>query len=128
MFGEGKRKVRGMDEGTIKTQNPKCRLYWCLIEFVDWRHSQSCWYFRLNTDPDPGFDDQELKNIYSCEKIDIFFISKITIPMPLQSTFKPHEKPSAFKRERSSLKTSKFLNFFKFFGVILPSWIRMVLT
>jgi hypothetical protein len=26
-----------MDEGTIKTQNPKCRLYWCLIEFIDWR-------------------------------------------------------------------------------------------
>ncbi len=27
----------------IKT---KCRLYWCLIEFIDWRYSQSCWYFR----------------------------------------------------------------------------------
>ncbi len=27
----------------IKTPNPKCRLYWCLIE---WRYSQSCWYFR----------------------------------------------------------------------------------
>ncbi len=26
-----------------KTQNPKCRLYWCLIEFIDWRYSQSCW-------------------------------------------------------------------------------------
>ncbi len=34
-----------MDEGTIKTQNPTCRLYWCLIEFIDWRYSQSCWYF-----------------------------------------------------------------------------------
>ncbi len=21
-------------------------LYWCLIEFIDWRYSQSCWYFR----------------------------------------------------------------------------------
>jgi hypothetical protein len=31
-----------MDEGTIKTQNPKCRLYWCFIE----RYSHSCWYFR----------------------------------------------------------------------------------
>ncbi len=29
-----------------RTINPKCRLYWCLIEFVDWRFSQSCWYFR----------------------------------------------------------------------------------
>ncbi len=31
---------------SIKTPNPKCRLYWCLIEFTDWRYSQSCWYFR----------------------------------------------------------------------------------
>jgi hypothetical protein len=30
----------------MKTPNPKCRLYWCLIEFIDWRFSQSCWYFR----------------------------------------------------------------------------------
>ncbi len=29
-----------------KTPNPKCRLYWCLLEFIDWRYSQSCWYFR----------------------------------------------------------------------------------
>ncbi len=36
----------GMDEETIKTKNPKCRLYWCLIEFIDWRYSESCWYFR----------------------------------------------------------------------------------
>ncbi len=28
-----------MDEITIKTPNPKCRLYWCLIEFIDWRYS-----------------------------------------------------------------------------------------
>ncbi len=35
-----------MDKGTIKTQNPKCRLHWCLVEFIDWRYSQSCWYFR----------------------------------------------------------------------------------
>ncbi len=36
-----------MDEGTIKTPDPKCRLYWCLIEFVDWRYSHSCWYSSL---------------------------------------------------------------------------------
>ncbi len=35
-----------MDEGTIKTQNPRCRLSWCLIEFIEWRHRPSCWYFR----------------------------------------------------------------------------------
>jgi hypothetical protein len=35
-----------MDLLAVKTPNPKCRLYWCLIEFIDWRYSQSCWYFR----------------------------------------------------------------------------------
>jgi hypothetical protein len=25
-----------------KDNNPKCRLYLCLIEFRDWRYSQSC--------------------------------------------------------------------------------------
>jgi hypothetical protein len=33
----------GMDQISIKTTNPKCRLYWCFIEFIDWRYSQSCW-------------------------------------------------------------------------------------
>ncbi len=32
---------------TLKTHNPKCRLHWCIIEFIDWRYSQLCWYFRL---------------------------------------------------------------------------------
>jgi hypothetical protein len=27
-------KVVTMDQITIKTPNPKCRLYWCLIEFM----------------------------------------------------------------------------------------------
>ncbi len=35
-----------MDQIYIKTPNPKCRLFWSLIEFIDWRYSQSCWYFR----------------------------------------------------------------------------------
>ncbi len=35
-----------MEEITIKTPNSKCRLYQCIIEFIDWRYSQSCWYFR----------------------------------------------------------------------------------
>jgi hypothetical protein len=26
-----------MDQISIKKSNPKCRLYWCLIEFLDWR-------------------------------------------------------------------------------------------
>ncbi len=24
-----------MDQITLKTPNPKCRLYWCLVEFMD---------------------------------------------------------------------------------------------
>ncbi len=35
-----------MAQITVKTLNPKCRRYWCLIEFIDWRYDQSCWYFR----------------------------------------------------------------------------------
>ncbi len=29
-----------------KDTKTKCRLYWCLIESVNWRYGQSCWYFR----------------------------------------------------------------------------------
>ncbi len=43
---EGARKGCNMDQISIKTPHPKCRLYWCLIEFIDWRYRQSCWYFR----------------------------------------------------------------------------------
>ncbi len=39
-------KVPNMDKMSIKTPNPKCCLYWCLIEFIDWRYSESCVYFR----------------------------------------------------------------------------------
>ncbi len=35
-----------MDQITIKTPNHNFCLYWCLIDFIDWRYSQSCWYFR----------------------------------------------------------------------------------
>ncbi len=35
-----------MDLISIKRPNPKCLLSWCLIEFIYWRYSQSCWYFR----------------------------------------------------------------------------------
>jgi hypothetical protein len=36
-----------MNQIYIKTPKSECRPYWCLIEFIDWRYSQSCWYFRL---------------------------------------------------------------------------------
>ncbi len=28
-----------------KDTKTKCRLYWCSIEFKDWRYVRSCWYF-----------------------------------------------------------------------------------
>ncbi len=31
---------------TYKDTKTKCRLYWRLIEFIDRRYSQSCWFFR----------------------------------------------------------------------------------
>jgi hypothetical protein len=34
-----------MDQITIKTPNPRGRLYWCLIEFIDYRYIHTCWYF-----------------------------------------------------------------------------------
>jgi hypothetical protein len=34
--------IYSMDQISIKIPNPKCRLYWCLIELIDWRYSQSC--------------------------------------------------------------------------------------
>jgi hypothetical protein len=58
-----------MDEGTIKTPNPKCRLYRCLIEFIDWRYSQLCLYF------DP-----------SCELFPLYLLSDLPRPFsPSQS-------------------------------------------
>jgi hypothetical protein len=33
----GQPHLLSMDQITIKTPNPKCRLYWCLIEFIEWR-------------------------------------------------------------------------------------------
>ncbi len=29
-----------------KNTKTKCRIYWGLIEFIDWRYSHSCWHFR----------------------------------------------------------------------------------
>jgi hypothetical protein len=40
------RNIMSIDQITIKTPNTKCRLYWCLIGFINWRDSQSWWYFR----------------------------------------------------------------------------------
>ncbi len=37
----------GNNHGLINYKDTKTnRLYGCLIEFIEWRYSQSCWYFR----------------------------------------------------------------------------------
>ena len=46
LFATGSVSSHNMDQIFIETPNPKCRLYWCLIVFIDWRYSQSCWYFQ----------------------------------------------------------------------------------
>jgi hypothetical protein len=56
-----------MDEGTKKTQkNPKCRLYWCLIEFIDWRYTVS----------HVGIFDP------SCELLPLYLLSDLHHPFP----------------------------------------------
>ncbi len=47
--------------GPIKCRDTKtkCRLYWCLIELIDWIYSQLCWYFR------PSFVNYCLCNLLS---------------------------------------------------------------
>ncbi len=32
----------GSPSGVLKSPT-KCRLYWCWLQFIDWRYSQSCW-------------------------------------------------------------------------------------
>ncbi len=40
--------IKGTIHGLInyKETKSKCNLYWCLLEFIDWRYSQSSCYFR----------------------------------------------------------------------------------
>ncbi len=55
-----------MDEETIKTPNPKCRLYWCFIELIDWIYSQSCWYFRPALWRTAPFTFSLVVTVYTC--------------------------------------------------------------
>ncbi len=42
--GDSQGVIQAWTKELYTTQNPRCRLYWCLIEFIDWRY-QLCWYF-----------------------------------------------------------------------------------
>jgi hypothetical protein len=47
IHNEGRLKGWGLKSRLFwdQTLNVVTRLYWCLIEFIDWTHSQSCCYF-----------------------------------------------------------------------------------
>jgi hypothetical protein len=57
---------------TIEITNPKCRLYWCLIEFIDWRYSQSCWYFRTLLKRPSTFSPVHSPLTSLCEKVQFY--------------------------------------------------------
>ncbi len=75
--------------------------------------------FLLTADPDPdlvpnqGFDDQELKKMYSCKTFFVSFGSKIAIYLSLGL----HKglKPSALKREHPALQNITILKSFSIF-------------
>ncbi len=75
-----------------------------------------------------GFDDQELKKIYSWKKL-IFLWPKWkttgTIYISLGSIKCVQVTEEALKREHPALQNMKFLNFFYFCGSFLFSWIRI---
>jgi hypothetical protein len=61
-----------IDQITIKTSKPKCHLNLCLIEFIDWRYSQSLFstscklaplYLLSNSPPPPS---------YMCESVQVY--------------------------------------------------------
>jgi hypothetical protein len=70
--------VQTMDEETIKKQNPKCRLHWCLIKFGD-------------TVSHVGIFD------HSCELAPIYLLSDLPHPSPLTRfrTYKIATPPQA---------------------------------
>ncbi len=39
--------THSMDQISIKTPNPKCRLHWRLIEFIDWRYKSVMLVFSI---------------------------------------------------------------------------------
>ncbi len=74
-------------------------------------------HFRLNTDPDPVFsDDQKLKKIHSWKQFYIFFF--------IRNCNLPTSRPPSY-REAFSIQNMKFLKKFLFCWSFLPAWIRI---
>ncbi len=89
-----------MDQITIKTPNHKCRLQWCLIEFIDWRYSQSCWYFCC------------VESIYKSYTLGTVYMTRfLTYKFALPPQTKTYERkaPQTDKHMPPSQFTDKFL-------------------
>ncbi len=73
-----------------------------------------------------GFDDQKFTKIYSW-KNQFFFVQKLqfTYPETFIKDVQATGEPFSLKRWHPALQNKKFLNFFHFFGSLLPSWIRI---
>jgi hypothetical protein len=59
--------------------------------------------FQMNSDPDPAFDDQKLKNTTGNFFLLSFFDQKFQFTYPKPRMSKLEEKPSALKREHPAL-------------------------
>ncbi len=64
-----------INHGLINYKDTKsnCRLIWCLIEFIDWRYSQSCWYFR------PSFVNNCPSNLLSSSPPHLYPLPKVKV-------------------------------------------------
>jgi hypothetical protein len=69
-------------------------------------------------DPDPGFDDIQLKKIYSWKFNFYFLYQKLQFTYPKASKMDAQAAGEAFKREHPVLKNIKILDFFQFLWVI----------
>ncbi len=113
-----------MDQITIKTPNPKCRLQWCLIKFKDWRYSQSYWYFLPlfltgSSTPPPTFP---CENKYRGMYLYTVYLTRIrtyTIALPPQGA-SDRLTPAARSLYKSIFKKSRHLGF----GVFPDIWSR----
>ncbi len=78
-----------------KDTKTKCRLYWCLIEFMDWRYSQSsqaCWYFQ------PSFMNYCTSNLLSGSSPSFPPFPKTIFCRSLTLCFWPDSEPTKSRR------------------------------
>jgi hypothetical protein len=58
--------------GQIAIETPTL-IYWCLIEFIDWRYSQSCWNFR------PALSNSALLTFSPVSSLPLPCVNKYTV-------------------------------------------------